>query len=884
MAKIVCRPKVLTPTQAALARRRSVEVNPANVDLQRIVERTPVGRRGGPRRLAVSVGHRWPATGVDLSVQFLDTPSRELRARILLHMNAWSSTANVRFRETAGVGEVRIARLDDPPDLSGYWSYLGTEILGIEDDQPTLNLEGFTMRTSEAEFRRVVRHEAGHTLGFEHEHMRAELIKRIDPNKAVAYYDRTEGWTRAETLEQVLKPLSARSIMGTTEADPVSIMCYQIPGGITKDGTAIPGGVDINDNDYAFAAKLYPKPRAAPADAPRDAAPPQRAAPPARQTRDAGFDDDTFHIIVMDRFQEDVSAGRTAPRPEFVRVLASYAGARVTVPMRVRRSDDGAHATRFGEIIETHERIKSYTNRDSGSLPDDEAMLRFGDALFETLFQGDVRRLYDEARARQHGRKLDLVFTSMVPWIAEKPWEFAYDKARNSFLATEDIHFIRNVLTSVPADASEPLTAPLRILVASAQPVGFGLLSIDQETEVIRRGFEPLVAAGLVQIEVLPRATPADLHAKLSTGTYPIVHFIGHGVFDEDTRKGALIFEDERGGESRLGERSVREIFCQRGVRLVFLNACQSGAGSRADFNKGIAQSLVAHGVPALVANQYSVLDVSATRFAQHFYWALSQGCGIGRAAREARISVNYSLQGDSIDWAVPVVYARDPAMTLCEKPDVAAPAPSRAPAGQERRSAGRPYEIAVWDIDSVFPKLADTLEKFNRAQTHFGFSLTDLSAPVDAWDLEDASAGGVPTLRAEHFAHRLARMPAELRVNAIACVTRHPMRDGEGNAINAWWPWPGQPGVLIFSCAAFPQLEPEGAATEHVIANVLVGALAGFLGDVDTHDKPRDCPLSHNVSLDFKRLTRPLAFHKKCRDQLAKTIPTELAALEALL
>jgi hypothetical protein len=30
---------------------------------------------------------------------------------------------------------------------------------------------------------------------------------------------------------------------------------------------------------------------------------------------------------------------------------------------------------------------------------------------------------------------------------------------------------------------------PLRILVASAQPVGFGRLSIDQEVAVIQRGF-----------------------------------------------------------------------------------------------------------------------------------------------------------------------------------------------------------------------------------------------------------------------------------------------------------------------------------------------------------------------------------------------------------
>ena len=117
----------------------------------------------------------------------------------------------------------------------------------------------------------------------------------------------------------------------------------------------------------------------------------------------------------------------------------------------------------------------------------------------------------------------------MIPWIAEKPWEFAYDAGRQSFLATEEIHFVRNVLTAVPADIIAPCSGPLKILVASAQPVGFGHLSIDQEVEVIRRGFEPLIDAGLIDVEVLARATPAAIHGRLSTGEYTVVHFIGHG-------------------------------------------------------------------------------------------------------------------------------------------------------------------------------------------------------------------------------------------------------------------------------------------------------------------------------------------------------------------
>jgi len=264
MAKtIVCVPKSLPAHRLAAAARRAIEINPANAVQHRPVERTPLGRRGGPRRLTLLVGRRWPTTGVRLTVKFLDNPPKDLRARILLHMNAWAKSANVHFTETSGTGKVRIARLDSPPDLSGYWSYIGTEILEIPAGEPTFNLEAFTMKTPESEFHRVVRHEAGHTLGFEHEHMRKALVQKIDRKKAIAFFDKTQGWTPLEVEQQVLTPLADATIMGTLEADPLSIMCYQIPGSITKDGKPIAGGIDINPKDFAFASSIYPKKLAA---------------------------------------------------------------------------------------------------------------------------------------------------------------------------------------------------------------------------------------------------------------------------------------------------------------------------------------------------------------------------------------------------------------------------------------------------------------------------------------------------------------------------------------------------------------------------------------------------------------------------------------------
>jgi hypothetical protein len=88
--------------------------------------------------------------------------------------------------------------------------------------------------------------------------MRKALVAKIDERKSIAYFRRTQGWSPAMTRAQVLTPLEESSLRGTI-VDPKSIMCYQIPGTITKDGKPIIGGLDIDKEDYTFAATIYPK-------------------------------------------------------------------------------------------------------------------------------------------------------------------------------------------------------------------------------------------------------------------------------------------------------------------------------------------------------------------------------------------------------------------------------------------------------------------------------------------------------------------------------------------------------------------------------------------------------------------------------------------------
>ena len=260
---VACVPRLLPRHEWLNAARKAIEVRPENKPPD--VDEWTLQPTAPGERLALDITRYWGEKGVHLTVGFIDTLDSKLRGCILDHMNAWAKTvngksANVRFVASDVDPQVRIARWTaaDSPGDQGYWSNLGTDILLIAKERPTMNLEAFTINTPIPEFHRVVRHETGHTLGFPHEHMRREIIKRLDREKVIAEFMRTQGWSQQEVIDQILTPLEEASIIRTDWADQTSIMCYQIDGSLTIDGKPILGGTDINHLDYAFAASVYP--------------------------------------------------------------------------------------------------------------------------------------------------------------------------------------------------------------------------------------------------------------------------------------------------------------------------------------------------------------------------------------------------------------------------------------------------------------------------------------------------------------------------------------------------------------------------------------------------------------------------------------------------
>ena len=71
------------------------------------------------------------------------------------------------------------------------------------------------MDTPDSEFFRVVRHEKGHTLGLRHEHLRREIVHRIDRQKAIDYFMKTQGRAEQQVIINLLSLLDYSALMAT---------------------------------------------------------------------------------------------------------------------------------------------------------------------------------------------------------------------------------------------------------------------------------------------------------------------------------------------------------------------------------------------------------------------------------------------------------------------------------------------------------------------------------------------------------------------------------------------------------------------------------------------------------------------------------------------
>ena len=612
------------------------------------------------------------------------------------------------------------------------------------------------------------------------------------------------------------------------------------------------------------------------------AVPAARILPAAVSLTQSPEPDDVFQIALIDSHPDDHVA----------ELIATFRNARVMETLRTRPEKTSSHKRstvdkgdiQWQQIKAAQDHIQGYIqgNPKFPALPGEHDLQQFGGALFKALFPGQVRRLYDAARSEQTSQRLNLIFTSDIDWIADQAWEFVYDPDRRTFLALEEVNFTRNVLTAIPAERIPARGGPMRILVVVAQPLGLAKLSVEEEADVIRSGFRRLLDANLAEVQLLLDATPELLHRTLEAATEPfdILHFIGHGEYREQEDCGYLVFENADGGVQELDSSTLRQILCRRGIRLVCLNACETGRGGREDFSRGVAQALIAGGVPAVVANQYPVLDVSATSFSRHFYWALAMGQAIGDAAREARVAVNYSISGEAIDWAVPVVFARNPAQRLCLPRAAAEYERTRTATVRRRRRAVQDrIKIGMWNAHRMIPHLPEICDRLTQAQNIYSFETVSFPAPIGTWRREQDEDQAFVV--AETLYDRLKTKPRELGVDRLVCMINFPLRSKTTKNLYFWR------RDALFVASTFGVLEHLNEK-DFTVERMMAHLAAAVVADLTPHRRgvgPADCPFFYNEDRDVRSIAGRLRLCAACRRQFkAKEGDAHLQAVERLL
>ena len=280
-----------------------------------------------------------------------------------------------------------------------------------------------------------------------------------------------------------------------------------------------------------------------------------------------------------------------------------------------------------------------------------------GRGLFDSVFFGTVRRCWDrsldQARLAGHGLRLRLILESPELW--DWPWEYLRDSETDFLILAPDISIVRSP-EILPPVFIRPAELPLRVLVVIAQPSGSADLDSELEWQELKMNLARLKNSRRVEISRVNFASLASRRLALEKPVH-VLHFIGHGGFDQSLDQAFLQFEKRDGEPDPVtGVDLARVLRRQPPPALIVLNACEGGRALKDDPFAGVAQALVKEGVPAVLAMQFRVTDKAALVFSKSFYKALASGDTVDHAVYEAR---NALFSERSVDWGNPVLYLR---------------------------------------------------------------------------------------------------------------------------------------------------------------------------------------------------------------------------------
>ena len=237
----------------------------------------------------------------------------------------------------------------------------------------------------------------------------------------------------------------------------------------------------------------------------------------------------------------DVTSAPTAGH-FVVRVVRSASGAGSTATMQL----DPQTYVDSRDDLETAVLASAVTGRRILS-PSEQRLRTVGQQLFDALFSGPVGEAYrasvDSASAQ--GERLQVVLRIDVPGLAAIPWESMYDTQNGEYIGLTD-----PLIRHIPSTDAEPLTIvpPLKVLVLVSSPEGLATLDVEAERRKLSRALAEPIADGRIELSWLMQATWENVQDEMLSGTWHVLHFIGHGDYDQRTDQGVIALVADDGG------------------------------------------------------------------------------------------------------------------------------------------------------------------------------------------------------------------------------------------------------------------------------------------------------------------------------------------------
>lgn len=202
------------------------------------------------------------------------------------------------------------------------------------------------------------------------------------------------------------------------------------------------------------------------------------------------------------------------------------------------------------------------------------------------------------------------------------------------------------------------------------------LPSALQEVEAIERTLNAGHMRSKTDVTVWRRseATKLKFLRTLGTGDYDVIHFAGHGHFDElKPEHSYLKFPGDNNRDwVPCYPFELEQALGTTPPAIFFANACSSAREPAREKPirhsktklKGFPQTLTDSGVMCYVGSLWEVHDVWAGRLAASFYENVVEGLSFGEAMRKAREKVFTESRNEDLTWGAMVMYG-DPAVTL---------------------------------------------------------------------------------------------------------------------------------------------------------------------------------------------------------------------------